>query len=84
MTTTTHTTAGTRPAMSYRQAYDAGLPVAVPTTGKLPVRHSVLDHAPASVRFVAVVLWGTVRLAAACLVLLLLVAGLLWVLGVPA
>ena len=84
MTRPTQRTTASYPVMSLRQAYDAGLPVAVPSSGKLTIRDRPFSHSPAPVRWAIVVAWATLRLGAACAVLLLLVAAVLRVLGVLA
>ena len=69
------------PVMSLRQAYDAGLPVAVPSSGRLTIRDRPFSHSPAPVRWAIVVAWAVFRLGAACAVLLLLVVAVLRLLG---
>ncbi len=72
------------PVMSYREAYEAGLPVAVPSSGELTIRDRPFAHSPAPLRWAALIAWGVIRLGAACAVLLLLVLIVVRTLGVLA
>ena len=71
-------------AMSYREAYEAGLPVAVPRTGVLPVRVRPVHPTATRLRSIAAAAWAVVSLCAAGSVLLLLVLVVVRVAGVLA
>lgn len=71
-------------AMSYRQAYDAGLPVAVPHTGKLPVRTRRTHDTATRLQSAATAAWALVSLGAAGSVLVLLVLLVIRIAGVLA
>ena len=71
------------PAMSYRQAYDAGLPVASPNICE-PTRSGLLHHAPDPLRAAVGSAWALVSLTAAGAVLVLLVLVVVRVAGVLA
>jgi hypothetical protein len=86
MTRTLHAVAlpePTRP-MSYQEAYDTGLPVAIPRTGVLPVRPRPVHPTPTRLQAIASGAWAVVSLAAAGSVLLLLVLVVIRVAGVLA
>lgn len=71
-------------AMSYQQAYDAGLPVAVPHTGKLPVRTRSVHPTATRLQSITTAAWAVVSLGAAGSVLLLLVLLVVRIAGVLA
>ena len=72
------------PAMSYRQAYDAGMPVAVPHSGKLPVRTRRTHDTATRLQAAATAAWALVSLGAAASVLVLLVLVVVRIAGVLA